>query len=407
MALSVPQTHCVVVGGGPAGMICGYILARAGIAVTVLEKHKDFLRDFRGDTIHPSTLDVLAELGLLDEFLKRPHQSVKDIRAQIGKEEFTVGDFRHVPARCKFLALMPQWGFLNLIAEKAEALDTFTLVREAEVTQLIEEDRHIAGVIAQTKNGTQEFRGDLVIGADGRHSVVRKAAKCPVRDLGAPIDVLWMRLPRKDGDPDAPMGRFEAGGIFVMIYRGDYWQCALVIAKGGYDKIKAQGLNAFRARLRSLAGFAGDRVNTIQSWDDVKLLTVTVDRAKHWARPGMLIIGDAAHAMSPIGGVGINLAIQDAVAAANILGPILQHRAPVFAELQRVQKRRLWPVRIVQWVQVQIQNRVMTRTLAETGAIKAPWPVRLLNAVPYLRRFPAWFIGVGVRPEHVTLKAKM
>src|SRR5262249_12444646 len=312
-----PTTTCCIAGGGPAGMMLGFLLARAGVNVVVLEKHADFLRDFRGDTIHPSTLEVIHELGLLDEFLKLPHQEARRLRGVIGDTAVQIADFSNLPTRCRFIALMPQWDFLNFIAEHGRRYPTFDLRMQAEVTDLIEQDGRIAGVRADTPDGPLTVRSTLVIGADGRHSVVRERARLPVEDLGAPIDVLGMRLSRRPSDGSEPLGRMGAGMIFIMIDRGDYWQCGFVIPKGAAEELKARGIEAFRALIVELAPAFRDRVEELRSWDDVSLLTVKVDRLRKWYRPGLLCIGDAAHAMSPVGGVGINLAIQDAVAAAN------------------------------------------------------------------------------------------
>src|SRR5579859_7928651 len=319
------NTCCCVVGGGPAGMIAGFLLARAGVDVVVLEKHADFLRDFRGDTIHPSTLELMYELGILDEFLRRPHQELPEIGGQFEDVTVTVGDFSHLPTRCKFIALMPQWDFLNFIAEKAKCYPHFHLRMESAVNELIEENGRIAGVRGKTPQGALEVRADLTVGADGRHSIVRQKAGLKVIDLGAPIDVLWMRVSRQQNDPNQTLGRVRAGKILVTLDRGDYWQCAYVIPKGAFDAIREKGLPAFRDQLVGVAPFLRGRVDELKDWNDIKLLSVAVDRLRQWSRTGLLCIGDSAHAMSPIGGVGINLAIQDAVAAANILAqPLLR-----------------------------------------------------------------------------------
>ena len=397
------STQCVIAGGGPAGMICGYLLARAGVDVIVLEKHKDFLRDFRGDTIHPSTLELIGELGLLDAFLARPHDEVREVTAEIGDERFVVGDFTQLPTRCKFMAFVPQWEFLDFIAAEASKLPTFHLFMEAEVTELLARARRIMGVKVRTPDSEGDITANLVIGADGRHSTVRAKAGLKVRDIGAPFDVLWMRLPLRAGDPSAPVARISAGGLFIMLNRRDYWQCALVIPKGGFDTLKVEGLSGFHEKLRNVAGFARDRVEAIASFDDVKLLTVAIDRLQRWSRPGLLCIGDAAHAMSPVGGVGINLAIQDAVAAANILAPILRKGIPSPRELQRVQQRREFPTKLTQWAQVQIQNNLLAPTIRAQTTPRPPFVVRLFNRWRWLRRWPARFVGIGVRPEHVSL----
>ncbi|MBV8977644.1 MAG: FAD-dependent oxidoreductase [Alphaproteobacteria bacterium] len=397
------STDCVIAGGGPAGMMAGLLLARAGVDVVVLEKHADFLRDFRGDTIHPSTLELIAELGVLDKFLARPHTEVRQIAVEIGKERFAVGDFTQVPTRCKFLALMPQWDFLDFLLGEAERYDNFRLKMQAEVTDLLARRGRIAGLLARTPDGLLEVRAKLVLGADGRTSTVRAKASLPVREFGAPFDVLWLRLPFVAGDPTEPVARFQGGDFFIMLYRGDYWQCAFVIPKGAFATMKAEGLTGFRARLRSVAGFARDRVEAIQSFEDVKLLTVKVDRLKRWARRGLLCIGDAAHAMSPVGGVGINLAIQDAVATANLLAPVLKSRVPRRSDLDKVQRRREWPTRVVQWFQVQVQKRVLAPNLRARQTPRPPFILYVMRRFPALRRIPARFVGVGVRPEHIRI----
>ena len=395
------HVQCVVAGGGPAGMMLGFLLARAGVRVTVLEKHADFLRDFRGDTIHPSTLELLHELGILDEFLTRPHQEVRQLTGRVAGESVTIGDFTHLPTHCKFLVLMPQWDFLDFLAGKARAFETFELRRETEVTGLIDEGGRIAGVRVKTAGGPEEIRADLVVGADGRRSVVREQAGLAVENLGAPIDVLWMRLSRRTDDPHQAFGYVENGHILVMFDRGDYWQCAFVIPKGGLDDIKRRGLEAFRADIAAIVPSMRDRVGELGDWSDINLLTVLVDRLRRWHRPGLLCIGDAAHAMSPIGGVGINLAIQDAVAAANILAQPLARGSCADADLARVQKRRELPTRVVQWVQVMAQERVIGPALRGKGPQQLPFALKLLRWVPMLRRIPARLVGIGIRPEHV------
>src|SRR5919205_1595666 len=390
---------CAIVGGGPAGMMLGFLLARAGVEVVVLEKHADFLRDFRGDTVHPSTLRVIDELGLLDDFLKRPHQQARTISGQVGEHRVVVADFSHLPRRCRFIALMPQWDFLDFLADHARSYPEFDLRMQAEVTTLIHEGEgeRVVGVRARTPAGALEVRADLVVGCDGRHSTVRAKAGLEVEDTGAPIDVLWMRLPRQPDDPDQPLGRFDPGQVFVMLNRGDYFQCALVIPKGGFDAVKAQGLGAFRERIATAAPFVRDRVEAIRTWDDVKLLSVAVDHLRRWYRPGLLCIGDAAHAMSPIGGVGINFAVQDAVAAANILAEPLRSGTVGVEHLERVQDRRELPARLTQRMQVFLQDRVLSPTLRSRAPLALPWPFKLLRWVPALRRIPARLIGMGLR----------
>jgi 2-polyprenyl-6-methoxyphenol hydroxylase-like FAD-dependent oxidoreductase len=397
------RTTCCIAGGGPAGMMLGFLLARAGVDVTVLEKHADFLRDFRGDTIHPSTLEVMYELGLLDEFLARPHQKITHLTGQIGNEKVVLADFTHLPVHCPYIALMPQWDFLDFLADQGRKFPHFNLKMQAQVIGLVMENCRVAGVETQTPGGPLRIMADLVVGADGRHSTLRREAGMQVIESGAPIDVLWMRISRRPEDPDQPLGRFDRGRVFVMLYRDDYWQCAYVIAKGGYDTVRAAGLDSFRESVRQAAPFLGNRVEEIQGWDDVKLLTVTVDHLAEWSRPGLLLIGDAAHAMSPIGGVGINLAIQDAVAAANILAiPLLERRLTAH-DLLQVQRRRMWPTRMTQRVQVFMQNRVFARILGTARQESAPPPRWLLWLVrlPFISRLPARIVGMGFRPEHV------
>ena len=395
------RVTCCIAGGGPAGIMLGFLLARAGIRVLVMEKHRDFLRDFRGDTIHPSTLEIMHELGLLESFLARPHQKVRELRGIVGDTEIKLADFGHLPTRCRFIALMPQWDFLNFLAEAGGRFPGFHLAMESEVTNLVEEAGRIVGVRAQTLDGPIEIRADLVVGADGRHSLVRERAGLPVDNLGAPIDVLWMRLSKSPGDPGQSAGRINYGRLLVMLDRGDYWQCAFVIRKGGFDAIRERGMEKFRGEIVRIAPFLRNRVVELRAWDDLKLLTVTVDRLQRWWRPGLLCIGDCAHAMSPIGGVGINLAIQDAVAAANILALPLRDGVLTDTDLEAVQRRRTLPTRLIQAVQVAVQERVLDRVLGSDKPITAPWPLRLFNHLPWLARIPARLVGLGFRPEHV------
>jgi 2-polyprenyl-6-methoxyphenol hydroxylase-like FAD-dependent oxidoreductase len=395
------SVRCCIAGGGPAGMMLGLLLARAGVDVAVLEKHADFLRDFRGDTIHPSTLEVMHELGLLERLLTLPHQKVPRINAQFGDLALTVADFSSLSTQCRFVAFMPQWDFLNFLAEEAARYSTFQLSRQADVTGLIEEEGSVVGLRANTSDGPLEVRADLVVGADGRHSIVRAKAGLSIEEFGAPMDVLWFRLSRRANDPRDPVGRFDAGRIFIMLNRGDYWQCGFVIPKGSRDQLQGQGLPAFRDAVAQLAPFMADRVGELRDWEPIKLLTVQVDRLRQWYRPGLLCIGDAAHAMSPVGGVGINLAIQDAVATANLLAAPLRDGPVTTEDLRRVQERREWPTRMTQRVQLAIQNRVIRRALTNTDRFSPPFAIRLLALIPFLRRIPARMIGLGVRPEHV------
>jgi 2-polyprenyl-6-methoxyphenol hydroxylase-like FAD-dependent oxidoreductase len=394
-------TRCVIAGGGPAGMMLGLLLARAGIDVTVLEKHADFFRDFRGDTIHPSTLQLMHELGLLDAFLQRPHNEIRQVRVQIGDTLMTVADVSHVPTVAKFVALMPQWDFLNFLAENARRYPSFHLLMETSAAGLIVEDGVVRGVRTETKDGPGEIRAELVVAADGRSSTVRAAAELPVQTIGAPMDVLWMRLSRRPDDPEQVLGRVDFGKMIVMIDRRDYWQCAYVIRKGGFDAIQSGGIEAFRAELAALVPWVGERLGELHDWNDVKLLTVSVDRLRTWYRPGLLCIGDAAHAMSPIGGVGINLAVQDAVAAANILYPAFRLGVPTTNDLRAVQRRRVFPMALIQAMQVAVQNGFMGKILNAKTKMKPPLALRLFAAVPLLRRLPGYFIGIGPRPEHV------
>ncbi len=396
------ETRCSIAGGGPAGMMLGFLLARAGVDVVVLEKHADFLRDFRGDTIHPSTLELMYELGILDEFLRRPHQELTEIGAQIEDFQVTIADCSHLPTHAKFVGLMPQWDFLNFIAEQAQQYPGFHLRVESEAVGLIEENGRVVGVHVNAPQGSLDVRARLTVAADGRRSLVREKAGLEVIDLGAPIDVLWMRISRRPNDPEQTLGRVRSGRILVTINRGDYWQCAYVISKGAFDAIRERGLASFRKDLVEVAPFFKGRVDELKDWDDIKLLSVSVNRLRSWSRAGLLSIGDAAHAMSPVGGVGINLAIQDAVAAANILARPLSG-GPVSDELLReVQRRREFPTRMTQGLQVFAHKRVLGPALAkQTRMVRLPLAFQLLNRFPILRRIPARVIGLGFRPEHV------
>ncbi len=394
------QTRCVIVGGGPAGMMAAYLLARAGVPVVVLEKHADFNRDFRGDTIHPSTLELMHELGLLDEFLKQPHQELRELRAVVNAQAVPVADFTKLPTRCKFIAFMPQWDFLNFLSSHAKRFPTFQLYMEAEVVDLLMEDSRVVGVRAKTARGELEVRADLVIGADGRHSTLPARAGLEQREFGVPIDVLWMRISKKQGDPKQTFGFFQHGKLLVLLDRDDYWQCGFVIPKGQFDEIKERGLTQFQNEIASFAGFLRDRVAELDDWSKIKLLTVQVNRLRDWCCEGLLCIGDSAHAMSPAGGVGINLAIQDAVATANLLAEKLQ-RGPVSVDdLRKVQARREWPTRLIQGMQIFIHRRVVTGRASGEESTSIPFVLRLLKWFPVLRQIPARFIGMGPRPEH-------
>ena len=394
-------TQCCIAGGGPAGLMLGYLLARAGVKVIVLEKHADFLRDFRGDTVHPSTLEVMVELGLIDRFLKLPHQKVRKLGGMIGDTPVTIADFSHLPVRERYIAMMPQWDFLKFVAAEADQYPGFSLCKSIQATDLVEDDGRIVGVRAKGPDGEIEVRADLVVAADGRSSILRDRAKLVVEDLGAPMDALWFRLPALPEDTSETMGRFAAGAIFVLIFRGDYWQCAYVIPKGEFEKLKAAGLPAFRDAVGRLSTFGPQRAEALSSWDDVHLLRVRVDRLQQWFRPGFLCIGDAAHAMSPIGGVGVNLAVQDAVAAANILAKPLTEGSLTTEDLRRVQTRRMFPTRVTQAIQVVAQNNIIRPTLSRTEQVRPPFILRIMQRFPLLQRIPARLVGLGIRREHV------
>jgi 2-polyprenyl-6-methoxyphenol hydroxylase-like FAD-dependent oxidoreductase len=394
-------TTCCVTGGGPAGMMLGFLLARAGVDVVVLEKHADFFRDFRGDTIHPSTLELMVELGLLDEFLKLPHQKVDRMTMQMGDERLRVIDLTHLPTRCKYIALMPQWDFLDFLAARGKRYKGFDLRMKAEAVDLVEEGGRVVGLRAKTPDGELTIRADLVVGADGRHSTVRERAGFKSVDYGAPMDVLWFRLPRRETDEAETFGHIEAGAMMIMLNRGDFWQCAYVIPKGGIEKVKAEGLEAFRKRVLFMSPFLADRIGELKTFDDVKLLSVAVDRLRQWWRPGVICIGDAAHAMSPIGGVGVNIAVQDAVAAANRLAAPLKAGTVSDDDLRAIEARRTLPVRVTQAIQLTMQNRIISPTLAGASRPKPPLLFKLLARIPALQRIPGRLLAVGVRPEHV------
>src|ERR1700734_43688 len=396
------RVQCCIAGGGPAGMMLGFLLGRAGVRTVVLEKHADFLRDFRGDTVHPSTLMIMQELGLLDDFLKLPHSKIRALAVEIGNTRLKVADFAHVPTPCKFVALMPQWDFLNFLADKGRRYPALKVMMSAEVTSLIESGGRVAGIRATTPDGPLEILANLVVGCDGRGSTVRAASGLVVQALGSPIDVLWFGLSKRAGDPEQVLGRLGVNTMIVTIDRTDYWQCAYVIGKGGIGQIHERGLEAFKAAVADGARFLSDRVDELKSFDDVKLLSVTVDRLTTWSKPGLLCIGDAAHAMSPVGGVGINLAIQDAVATANLLAAKLKTGTLRDDDLDSVRRRRLFPVKVIQAMQVAVHNRVLKPTVSGAKRkLTVPWPLKLLDANEWLRRWPAQILGLGVRPEHV------
>jgi 2-polyprenyl-6-methoxyphenol hydroxylase-like FAD-dependent oxidoreductase len=394
------EFRCCIAGAGPAGMMLGLLLARAGIDVVVLEKHADFLRDFRGDTIHPSTLEAMCELGIIEKLLEIPHQRLPQLKAQIGSEEIVLADFSHIAAKCRFIALMPQWEFLNFLAEQARRYSTFHLMMQSEVTGLLEEAGRVAGVQVMTPGGVQEIRSDLVVGADGRNSVVRSLSGLKVDELGAPIDVLWMRLSKKPGDPELAL-RFARGKILATLDRGDYWQCGFLIPKGSSEEMRQKGIAYMRSALADIAPFLKDRVSELTDWTDIKLLTVKIDRLRQWYRPGLLCIGDAAHAMSLIGGVGINLAIQDAIATANLVeGPLAKGPIDV-GPLAKVQRRRALPSRLTQAFQIMVHKQLIAPILATPGPIQLPWPQRRILHSKLGRRIRGRIVGVGFRPEHV------
>lgn len=389
----------VIAGGGPAGMMAGLLFARAGVDTVVLEKHGDFLRDFRGDTVHPSTLELIDELGMLDAFLKRPHDEVQTLTAHVAGRPIIVADTSHLPVRCKFIALMPQWDFLDFLADAARTYPSFTLRMNAEVDDILMAKGRVAGVRLV---GGEEIRAGLTIAADGRNSVLRDKAQLPRRDLGAPIDVLWFRIPKEAGTTNATGGTFGAGTLVVQLDRGDYWQCAYVVAKGSAEALRAEGIAAFRARVAAAVPSLVNALETLQSWDQVKLLSVSLDRLDQWYRPGLLAIGDAAHAMSPVGGVGINLAIQDAVAAANILARAIIMDEPTDDLLAKVQARRMFPTKVVQAAQKSIHHRLLEPLLAaKAPLVRPPLLLRLVDRFPVLRRIPARLIGLGIRREHI------
>lgn len=392
--------QCCIVGGGPAGMMLGYLLGRAGIRAVVLEKHADFFRDFRGDTVHPSTLQVMQELGLLGDFLKIPHQRLTKMQGVFGVTPVQIADLSRLKITCPFIALMPQWDFLNFLETKGADFPSLQVLKNTEAVELVRDGSRIAGVVAKVPDGTLQISADLTVACDGRHSIIREQAGLKVENIGAPIDVLWFRVGKSKTDSDGIFARLQRGQMMVTIDRDDYWQCAYVISKGKIDDIKARGLDAFRDNVASLAPILRSRISDVKSWDDVKLLTVRIDRLTRWALPGLLCIGDAAHAMSPVGGVGVNLAVQDAVAAANLLFDKFSKGGPSLEDLERVQQRRLFPARMTQTMQTVIQDNIINRALSGED-LKPPLVARLITAVPWLQGLTARLLGIGVRPEHV------
>ena len=396
------KTRCCIVGGGPAGMMLGYLLGRAGVDTLVLEKHADFFRDFRGDTVHPSTLQVMRELGLIDGFLKLPHQQLQKMDGKFGDATIRIADLSRLAVNYPFIAFMPQWDFLNFLRENGKRYPSLKVLMSSDATDLIRSGDDVVGVVADTADGPLEIRADLTIACDGRHSIVRQRAGLEVDEIGAPMDVLWFRAGRRADENESLFARLDAGKMMVTFDRGDYWQCAYVIAKGQYDAVKARGLEAFRNDVVSMAPILKSGMADVKTWDDVKLLTVAINRLKRWTRPGLLCIGDAAHAMSPVGGVGVNLAVQDAVATANLLAAKLVKGCPSEPELDAVRRRREFPVRMTQAMQVVVQNRIISVALKPGDRpVQAPLVARIVNAVPWLQGITARFLAVGVRPEHV------
>ncbi len=386
-------------------MMLGYLLARAGVEVVVLEKHADFFRDFRGDTVHPSTLEVMRELGLLEDLLQLPHQKVTQVTGLVGDYTFHAADFRHLPTHCKFVALMPQWDFLNFLSDRAKRFPGFQLRMQHEGLRLIRSGGRITGVEARSAEGTVAIEADLVVACDGRHSTIRQAAGLEVLESGVPIDVLWFRISRRAGDPDQVLGNVNYGRALILINRGDYFQAGMIIRKGSFEQVQRAGMSRFRETIALIAPYLRDRVGELQDWDQIKLLTVQINRLRKWYRPGLLCIGDAAHAMSPAGGVGINLAIQDAVATANLLAEALRGGRVTEAALARVQQRREFPTRVTQWLQVKA-HQALARVFETSDPLKAPWQLKVLERVPGRPQVMGYVVGIGIRPEHVAGAAR-